>query len=84
MYDPKELPKLRDQGVTAAGRRPYHGKDELVASNAMEVLDVSTFAGKAHVSQWMEEDEEGEQAGLYWRQTFDHRDGGKLSVSNQL
>lgn len=80
MYSPDELPRLRDQGVTASGRRSYHGKDELVASNAMEVLDVSTFGGKANVVQWMEEDEESGLAGFYWRQTYDFRKGGQLSV----
>jgi hypothetical protein len=69
---------------SASGRRPYHGKHELIASNWMEILDVTSFAGKASVEHWLEEDvEDGKedvQMDLYWRQTFDHRTL-RLSVS---
>jgi hypothetical protein len=75
MYWPEQLPK---------GREVYHGKDELIASNHMEVLDVTTFAGKASVEQWYEEDDDVVKSDMLWRQTFDHRDGGKLSVSQPV
>src|SRR5258708_4643357 len=69
LYWPKDLPKCRDQNsITAPGARDYHGKFELVASNHLEVLDVTTFAGKAIVDQWQEDDEDNDvQTHLYWR-----------------
>jgi hypothetical protein len=82
MYWPHELPgslsRTKDT-AHASGRRPYHGKNELVASNHMEVLDVLTFAGKADVFHWLEEDDDL-QSKLFWRQTFS-RETHELSVS---
>lgn len=46
----------------------------------MEVLDVLSFAGKADVYQWDEEDD-NLQSKLYWRQTF-CRETQELSVSD--
>ncbi|TVY84989.1 hypothetical protein LSUE1_G000347 [Lachnellula suecica] len=73
MYWADELPppKVRapDQMTAAGGKRTYHGKHELIASNYMEVLDVLSFAGKADVLQWEEEDD-NIQSKLYWRQTY--------------
>ncbi|EHL03588.1 hypothetical protein M7I_0229 [Glarea lozoyensis 74030] len=75
MYWPDELPKPKkpsaDQVNKAGGKRTYHGAYELVASNYLEVVDVLSFAGKADVQQW-DEDEDGDQirSQLYWRQTF--------------
>lgn len=80
MYWPDDLPMLKDCAVTAAGRRNYHGKHELIASNHMEILSVCTFAGLASVSLWQETDDDEAQTGLYWRQTYDYRTG-QLSVS---
>jgi hypothetical protein len=45
----------------------------------MEVLDVLSFAGKAEVGHWLEEDD-NLQHKLYWRQTF-CRETQDLSVS---
>jgi hypothetical protein len=45
----------------------------------MEVLDVLSFAGKADVYQWEEEDD-NLTSKLYWRQTF-CRETQELSVS---
>ncbi|CAL3962171.1 unnamed protein product [Diplocarpon coronariae] len=50
--------RAADQVNKASGKRTYHGKREMVASNYMEVLDVLTFAGKAEVPQWDEEYEQ--------------------------
>jgi hypothetical protein len=80
MYWPHDLPNLKDCAATAAGRRNYHGKYELIASNHMEILNVCTFAGLASVSLWQENDDDVALTGLYWRQTFDYRTG-QLSVS---
>lgn len=48
----------------------------------MEVLDVLSFAGKADVYQWEEEDD-NLTSKLYWRQTF-NRETQELSVSNSV
>jgi len=73
MYWPEELPppavRSPDQTNKDSGKRKYHGSHELVASNYMEVLDVLSFAGKAEVHQWFEEDD-NLQHKLYWRQTY--------------
>jgi hypothetical protein len=54
---------------SVSGRRKYHGSQELIASNRMQVLNVLSFAGKADVRQWDEEDD-NLTSKLYWRQTF--------------
>ena len=69
LYWPSELP---------GGRKPYHGKFELIASSAMEIIDASTVEGKALVEHWPEEDNENPITGLYWRQTFNAQ---KLTLS---
>ncbi|KAF8866459.1 hypothetical protein BDZ45DRAFT_272798 [Acephala macrosclerotiorum] len=73
MYWAEELPapavKAPDQLTKESGKRRYHGSHELIASNYMDVLDVLSFAGKAEVHHWLEEDD-NLQHKLYWRQTF--------------
>lgn len=71
-YWPDELPD---------GRRYYHGKNELVASNHMEVIDAMTVTGRAHVQHWQENDEEEEVSGFFWRQKY-HMLLRQLSVSH--
>ncbi|KAK9242070.1 hypothetical protein V1506DRAFT_548681 [Lipomyces tetrasporus] len=62
MYWPNELP---------GGRRYYHGKKELVASNHMDVIDAMAVAAKATVSHWLELDDEDKLTDLFWRQRYD-------------
>lgn len=82
MYWPEELPPPATKSVDLvnkeSGKRTYHGRNELVASNYMEVLDVLSFAGKAEITQWLEEDE-APQTSLFWRQTY-NRSTQELSV----
>lgn len=73
LYWADELPppavRSPDQVSKDGGKRKYHGSHELIASNYMEVLDVLTFAGKAEVYHWDEQDDNvGSQ--LYWRQSY--------------
>jgi hypothetical protein len=87
MYWPEELPppvtNAKDLfSKTTGGKRTYHGNFELIASNYMEVLDVLSFAGKADVHHWLEEDD-NLSSKLYWRQTF-CRGTQALSVSECL
>lgn len=80
MYWPDDLPVINDCGISASGRRSYHGTHELIASNHMDILSVCTFAGPATVSYLSDEDDGNCQDGLYWRQTYDYR-SRHLSVS---
>lgn len=83
MYWAEEIPppatKAADQVSKDTGRRTYHGSHELIASNYMEVLDVLSFAGKADVFHWPEDDD-NLQSKLFWRQTY-NRKNLELSVS---
>lgn len=47
MYRPEQLTKCVDtvSGVKEAGRRSYHGKHEVIASNHIDIVDVTCFAG---------------------------------------
>lgn len=72
LYWPEELPH---------GREHYHGEGEVVMSNHMEVVDAMTVAARAEVTRWNELDADEEMGQLFWRQFFDVREKGKLSVS---
>ncbi|KAJ9648498.1 hypothetical protein H2199_001353 [Coniosporium tulheliwenetii] len=66
LYRPEELPN--------GGRRPYHGRNELVASNDMQIIDAMTVDGRVEVRHWDEADEAEElfpADQLFWRQTWD-------------
>ncbi|EGU73915.1 hypothetical protein FOXB_15574, partial [Fusarium oxysporum f. sp. conglutinans Fo5176] len=64
MYWPDELPaKTVDGKKEVQGRQPYHGVNELIASNHR----------LATVHQWIESDIKNIPKGLYWRQAFDCR-----------
>ncbi|KAF2187705.1 hypothetical protein K469DRAFT_569180, partial [Zopfia rhizophila CBS 207.26] len=77
MYRPEDLPM---------GRQPYHGKNELIASNSMQIIDATTVQAKAFVKHWVEQDNKGEVLDgdqMFWRQTLDvskdTKKGGYLS-----
>ncbi|QSZ29137.1 hypothetical protein DSL72_003648 [Monilinia vaccinii-corymbosi] len=86
MYWPEELgadAQAADEASPAAGRRKYHGSAELIASNHLDILDVTTFAGRSETVHFSEEVvdcaiREPDPKRLYWRQTF-CRDTHKLS-----
>lgn len=74
MYWPDELPPGTQEGRrTIQGRQSYHGQNELIASNHMDVINVVSVTASATVNQWDETNEEEVQAALYWRQAFDVR-----------
>ncbi|KAL2200050.1 hypothetical protein P885DRAFT_30416 [Corynascus similis CBS 632.67] len=74
MYWPDELPQgTHDGKKTIQGRQPYHGMNELVASNHMDIINVVSVTSQAQVKQWYEENDEEIQNALYWRQAFDVR-----------
>ncbi|KAJ6437620.1 ebs-bah-phd domain-containing protein [Purpureocillium lavendulum] len=81
MYSPDELPpKTLDQKKAVSGRQPYHGVNELIASNHMDVVNVLSVAAHAVVNQWVEADDDQVQESLYWRQAFDCRTSQLSSV----
>ncbi|KAI3328559.1 hypothetical protein F4824DRAFT_407856 [Ustulina deusta] len=74
MYWPDELPQGTQEGKKSIqGRQSYHGQNELVASNHMDVINVVSVTAQATVNQWDETNEDEVQQALYWRQAFDVR-----------
>ncbi|KAH7012304.1 uncharacterized protein B0I36DRAFT_378478 [Microdochium trichocladiopsis] len=74
MYWPDELPAGTTEGKQRMkGRQPYHGNNELIASNHMDVINVVSVTASATVHQWDETNEDEVQPALYWRQAFDVR-----------
>ncbi|KAI1769749.1 hypothetical protein F4818DRAFT_446934 [Hypoxylon cercidicola] len=74
MYWPDELPPgTQDGKKLVQGRQWYHGANELIASNHMDVINVVSVTAAATVNQWDETNEEEVQPALYWRQAFDVR-----------
>ncbi|KAH7009438.1 uncharacterized protein B0I36DRAFT_59993 [Microdochium trichocladiopsis] len=74
MYWPDELPAGTTEGKRVIkGRQPYHGNNELIASNHMDVINVTSVTASATVHQWVETNEDELQPALYWRQAFDVR-----------
>ncbi|ROT35457.1 hypothetical protein SODALDRAFT_66696 [Sodiomyces alkalinus F11] len=74
MYWPEEIPVgTKDGNKYVSGRQPYHGHNELIASNHMDVINVVSVTQEAKVKQWFEENDEEVQDALYWRQAFDIR-----------
>ncbi|KAK5658748.1 hypothetical protein OQA88_1557 [Cercophora sp. LCS_1] len=74
MYWPDELPQgTHDGKKIVSGRQPYHGANELIASNHMDIINVVSVTSQAQVKQWFEENDDEIQQALYWRQAFDVR-----------
>ncbi|KAI8628033.1 hypothetical protein F5Y19DRAFT_465372 [Xylariaceae sp. FL1651] len=74
MYWPDELPPGTQEGKKSIqGRQSYHGQNELIASNHMDVINVVSVTAQATVNQWDETNEDEVQQALYWRQAFDVR-----------
>ncbi|KAF4782434.1 BAH domain-containing protein [Colletotrichum scovillei] len=74
MYWPEELPEGTMEGKRyTGGRQPYHGHNELIASNHMDIINVVSVTLPATVKQWIEENDDEIQEALYWRQAFDCR-----------
>ncbi|OJD28849.1 ebs-bah-phd domain-containing protein [Diplodia corticola] len=77
LYRPEDLP---------GGRRPYHGQNEVVASNRMQIIDALTVNGKTSLTHWTEEDGDDvlDADQLYWRQTYDWAYGKGTNVLSSL
>ncbi|KAH7137824.1 hypothetical protein EDB81DRAFT_656213 [Dactylonectria macrodidyma] len=71
MYWPDELPPGTINGKKSIrGRQLYHGRNELIASNHMDVIDVLSVEGPASVKQWMESSDDEFNSDFFWRQRF--------------
>ncbi|KAI1437634.1 hypothetical protein GGR50DRAFT_51129 [Xylaria sp. CBS 124048] len=74
MYRPDELPAGTLAGKKLIqGRQSYHGRNELIASNHMDVINVVSVTAQATVNQWDELNEDEVHKALYWRQGLDLR-----------
>ncbi|KAG9236468.1 hypothetical protein BJ875DRAFT_372068 [Amylocarpus encephaloides] len=79
LYWPEELPastRYPGEKNPRRGRRPWHGYHEVIASNALDVVNATSIDDHAEVYHWDEEtDAEPPTKSdlIYWRQTFDHR-----------
>ncbi|EXJ87055.1 hypothetical protein A1O3_04012 [Capronia epimyces CBS 606.96] len=73
-YWPEELPM---------GRQPYHGRQELILSNCVDVVETHSIASHAEVSHWDENDDSNQNFLLerYWRQTLDVKIRGHNALS---
>ncbi|SCV61335.1 uncharacterized protein FFFS_15904 [Fusarium fujikuroi] len=81
MYRPEDLPLgTVDGDKKTHGRQPYHGVNELIASNHMDIINVVSIEGLAAVDEWIESDTNKVPEGLYWRQEFDYRNSQLSSV----
>ncbi|PON20161.1 hypothetical protein TGAM01_v210983 [Trichoderma gamsii] len=81
MYWPEELPVgTLDGKRKIAGRQPYHGQHELVASNHMDIINVESVVMGVNVKQWIETNDGDVQETLYWRQAFNYKTSELSSV----
>ncbi|CZT19474.1 uncharacterized protein RCC_05325 [Ramularia collo-cygni] len=65
-----------------AGRKPYHGKNELIPTNQMDVIDAMAVNGSLEVNHWDDAEDESamlEDDQFFWRQTFDLVNTGTFS-----
>ncbi|KAK4565531.1 hypothetical protein LTR86_004148 [Recurvomyces mirabilis] len=57
-----------------SGRKDYHGLNELIPTNHMDIIDAMTVNGRLELYHWAEEDDESAMPGIgehFWRQTYD-------------
>jgi BAH domain len=66
-------------------RQPYHGANEFIMSNDMDIVDAMTVAGPAEVTHWDEYQDEQEDLGQrFFRQFLDIKKLGKGSGLSPL
>ncbi|GJC88057.1 hypothetical protein ColLi_10895 [Colletotrichum liriopes] len=82
MYWPEELPEGTMDGERyPGGRQSYHGRNELIASNHMDIINVISVTSPVDVEQWKEEDNQDAPEALYWRQALDYQTKQLSSVT---
>ncbi|KAK3719012.1 hypothetical protein LTR37_004575 [Vermiconidia calcicola] len=58
-----------------SGRKAYHGKNELIPTNQMDVIDAMAVNGSVEISYWDEKDDDSHlmtEDQYFWRQTLDY------------
>ena len=68
-----------------SGRKPYHGKHELIPTNQMDIIDALSVNGSFQVIKWDESAEDDESSmpaedQYFWRQTYDVANTKTFSV----
>ena len=68
-----------------SGRRAYHGRNELIMTNHMDVIDAMCVNGSIqvkHWDEWADDSNDGmpKENEFFWRQTFDYAYTKRLSV----
>lgn len=65
------------------GREPHHGRNELIPTNQMDIIDAMTVNGAIEVAHWDQYDDESPsfQDQYYWRQTMDFLESGNKKFS---
>jgi len=61
----------------ASGRKDYHGKNELIPTNQMDIIDGAAVNGTFEIVKWDDSDEGDaviDEDQYFWRQTFDYVD----------
>lgn len=56
------------------GRKAYHGKNELIPTNQMDIIDAMAVNGRLDIYQWLEGNDDTPMPGIeeyFWRQTYD-------------
>ncbi|KXT07631.1 hypothetical protein AC578_10121 [Pseudocercospora eumusae] len=69
------------------GRQPYHGKNELIPTNQMDVIDAMAVNGSFEVVHWDDKDEESpmpKEDDFFWRQTYDFASSGTYSELHKI
>jgi hypothetical protein len=69
----------------AGGRKPYHGKNELIPTNQLDVIDAMAVNGVLDVVHWKDDDDSAAMIAedqYFWRQTYDYANTRTFSVSH--
>ena len=65
-----------------SGRKAWHGKNELVPTNQMDIIDAMAVNGRLDVKAWEEDDDNfAIKDDFFWRQTYDFVNTKTFSVS---
>lgn len=68
------------------GRKSYHGKNELIPTNQMDVIDAMAVNGSLTVEHWEEKDDDKPMPSedtYFWRQTYDFANTKTFSVRSE-
>lgn len=65
------------------GRQPHHGKNELIPTNQLDIIDGMTVNGTVDVQHWKDDDDDSAMMAedqYFWRQTYDYANTRTFSV----